>query len=54
MANVDNASVDTYAYSPSQVRGKKSLVLDPQLTGPISLIADFTLFKVSVLWKDAI
>ncbi|KAJ8659540.1 hypothetical protein O0I10_004905 [Lichtheimia ornata] len=27
------------------VRGKKSLVLDPQLTGPISLIADFTLFK---------
>ncbi|KAI9278467.1 Sec1-like protein [Phascolomyces articulosus] len=27
------------------VRGKKGLVLDPQLTGPLSLIAEFTLLK---------
>ncbi|KAG0173258.1 hypothetical protein DFQ28_011169 [Apophysomyces sp. BC1034] len=30
------------------VRGKKGLVLDPQLTGPLSLIAEFTLLKVTV------
>lgn len=30
-----------------QVRGKKGLILDPQLTGPLSLIAEIPLLKVN-------
>jgi len=32
-----------------QVRGKKGLILDPQLTGPLSLIAEIPLLKVKSL-----